>query len=267
MPSFIVNIDGVDYQVDGAADEAEAKSHAMTQHVDESKSDTWYGRAGQAVGDAGRVAEDMLTFGLQDNARAWLKDTNLEDERVATQMAKGRFGSALAPFQASTAIAAMPVEAVGAPILGNAAIGSAFSAADASGHGGSPEDIAKGAGWGALWGGLGGGLGRYAGRDVKVRSNEPPVPSPTANVISTVGGMPKWATLAADAGLGAIGLPPVVTKTSAIAEKIAPFAQRYLTKAPDGRLAVDPVMAQQARDALARLTLGSGRAGTQPEVK
>ena len=33
MPSFIVNIDGVDYQVDGAADEAEAKSHAMTQHV------------------------------------------------------------------------------------------------------------------------------------------------------------------------------------------------------------------------------------------
>jgi hypothetical protein len=62
-------------------------------------------------------------------------------------------------------------------------------------------------------------------------------------------------------------LPPVVTKTSAIAEKIAPFAQRYLTKAPDGRLAVDPVMAQQARDALARLTLGSGRAGTQPEVK
>lgn len=159
----------------GGAAQPAPKGGAQTAASDQ----PWYGKLGQAADDIVRLGANAATFGLADRLAGYMNGTGKEAERLKTQEARDRAGSAgiAAEIGGTLLPAGILAKGIGAvtPAMGlagrtasNVAQGAALGAVDAAGN---DRDIASSAAFGAAAGGVGGlageaisaGIGKAAG--------------------------------------------------------------------------------------------------------
>lgn len=248
---------------DKAGDSAAASRIAgMIKNYDAQQPASTLGKVGQSADDAVRILADSMTRGYADKLLG-------PEEQARTQQSRERTSDWVeAPLDIAGAVIASPYR-IGSTVAGGVA-GGLEGMASAYGHqkGWVPEvgNIASEGLQGALLGSgaakagewLGKGWNRLFGEAMPPMQG--PLPEPRMGrigaAVQTVGNLPREATVPADAVLAHLGLPPVVTGTSTVAQHVSGM---FKPKSPPGMMPPEPDSAAAMRDFMAKAMAAYGR--------